>query len=234
LLKNSSYYFTILIGCEDPECEPENSDIITDKPELTSFHSISIDGSFNVNLIQSPIQEVSIAGPSNYVNNIEARVEDDVLFLSSQLCFENSSAIDVDINLTELRSLTVDGSGSVFTNNTLATDDLEIDSNGSADIDLIVENESISTTVDGSGSISILGTTFTQEIVINNSGDYSACGLASDMAFVTIQGSGDVGLAQCDEINAIVDGSGSVTYEGNPVVNSTINGSGEVEPGNCQ
>jgi len=221
----SLFFFS---NCDETDCEQGIGEIGNLNPELTAFHSVVIDGSFAVNLKQSPVAAVNIAGPNNLLEFITATIVDQTLTITSQKCFENSGDVIADIELPELQSLILNGSADIISENTLSTTNFKVNLNGTGDIKLIVENEAIDVMIDGSGEIELLGTTLVQDVAISGTGTYLGCGLDSNQIFVNIEGNGDANFGMSSEINAIIDGSGKVNYDGNPVINSTLTGSGDI------
>jgi hypothetical protein len=63
---------------------------------------------------------------------------------------------------------------------------------------------------------------------VAGSGDIWAGRLNGKSVRVSIAGSGDVRLGQCENLDVSIAGSGDVSYQGNPTVKKSIAGSGSV------
>jgi uncharacterized protein (AIM24 family) len=140
--------------------------------------------------------------------------------------------IEIDITVTDLKSLKVSGSGDIIVDSdTLVLEhELEMRISGSGAIYLKADLPSIDASISGSGDLELSGITQNLDIDISGSGRVEAFELASENARIEVSGSGktevfvDGGILDVD-----ISGSGKVWYKGNPSsLVMDVSGSGEI------
>jgi hypothetical protein len=103
---------------------------------------------------------------------------------------------------------------------------------GSADASLEgLDQPSLELSIAGSGEIRAAGRVERVFVSIAGSGDVGLFELASQEAVVTISGSGEVEVRAERSLRATVSGSGDVVYRGAPAVTANVSGTGSVRGG---
>lgn len=82
--------------------------------------------------------------------------------------------------------------------------------------------------LNGSSDIKLAGQVASQSVEIAGSGSYTARGLRSGSASVSIVGSADAAVWAVDSLAVSIAGSGDVRYHGQPKITQSVRGSGEV------
>jgi hypothetical protein len=91
-----------------------------------------------------------------------------------------------------------------------------------------LRTEQLTVDLSGAGNIVVAGSTTRQRVSIGGSGRYSATGLASQDAEVTIGGAGSADIAVDRTLTARISGSGTITYTGDAAVTRSVTGAGAV------
>ncbi|MFT5822674.1 MAG: hypothetical protein ACI8ZM_003930 [Crocinitomix sp.] len=208
---------------------------------IASFHSVQLNISVNVKIVEGDNSKVSFNGDSRLEQMLETSVENEVLRINVKEGMRKEYAKyahdnDVSINLTmsEVKSLVINGSGDIYSGDDIPSSDLDIQINGSGDVRLdkiLPENFEIS--VNGSGDVSLHGEgdITAGEININGSGDVCTRSIDVSKMSINIVGSGDVNVTCNEMLEVTILGSGDVCYSGNAQVVLQEYGSGEVQ--NC-
>ncbi len=177
--------------------------------EITDFHALSTEGSFNVRLVCQKAPSLEIEADDNILPLIRSEVSNGVLRLRALRSYSVREPIEVRISVQNLDGLSVMGAGKI-------------------DIDGL-KNERFE--IDSSGAPTIRVAGLTNVVDINSSGaaKIDTHRLQASRAIVESSGVSKIDLDVKDQLDVTISGPSTVTYEGDPVVNKTINGPGKLE-----
>ena len=180
--------------------------------QVANFSKVKINGSGDVEIVPSNNQQVIVSGYTNLLDVYESKVVNGEL----QLGFESrknirNDNIKVRIEIPDVRSVNINGSGDVLVNGFL-------------------QGTELSSLINGSGRIRIWSSAFDRmSYNINGSGDIFAAGIPSKTTEALISGSGFIELNCTQQLKIRISGSGTVDYYGNPpATDISISGSGVV------
>ncbi|HJW29425.1 MAG TPA: head GIN domain-containing protein, partial [Saprospiraceae bacterium] len=188
-------------------------DIVTKQIQLDPMHGVGLGISGELILTQGSVQQVTIEGQQNIIDNIKREVRDG--FWSIEYIKNVREAKDVRIRITvpNLDEIGLSGSGSITSTNQFSgLDKLEMDISGSGGIQFDMEAKSTELNLSGSGKADLKGTTGKFEINISGSGNVMADDLKSSGCEVAISGSGDASVQVNGDLEAAISGSGDVVY----------------------
>jgi hypothetical protein len=193
------------------------------KKILENFTSITLNGTFDVTLVQGTENSVSVK-EGNIEELVSAEVKDNNLVLKNA----KKSASDVTITFINLNKLELSASGDVTAPDTIRSDKFEILLNGAvSDLKLNVNVKELSTVISGAGDVTLKGTADSHFIQIKGAGDVKAYDLATNTTNVEILGAGDAKVNAKQELKGEINGAGNITYLQEPASkNITINGIG--------
>ena len=202
------------------------------------FHSIILNAPTMVILEKGNQNEVNYSGSSEAIALLQTKINNGVLTINIEKGKEKAfsrynkkNPVKITLTMPKLKSVKVNGSGGVYSEDKIETDKLSVQVNGSGDIkfDEIVPNE-IYVFVNGSGDINFYGKGVTAkgEIKVTGSGD--VCTSTFDILDLKVKlvGSGDASVYSSGEIKINLVGSGDIRYSGNADVIVSITGSGDV------
>lgn len=223
-------YGAMFTSCTDVFCVQGTGDVEIRDINVNSFDAIENRTSIDIYLTQvsEPSYVIEARGQSNILDEIDLVVVNGELIIESRECFNTSEELSLYIDVDELESITVNGSGDIMGIGVFELNDLEIDINGSGDLDLELLADDIETEIRGSGDILLQGECDNHDVRISGSGDLESFGMWSEETDIRISGSGDAEIYVEDVLDVVITGSGSVYYKGFPDVNATITGSGSV------
>ena len=223
-------YGAMFTSCTDVFCVSGTGDVVIRDIQVSSFDAIENRTSVDIYLTQAsePTYTIEARGQSNILDEIEFSVINGELIIDSRECFNTSEELTIYIDVDQLDAITLGGSGDVFGVGIFELGDLEIEINGSGDIDLELLADDIETEIRESGDVTLQGEADQHDIRITGSGDLESFGLCTEESDIRISGSGDAEVSVEDVLDVVITGSGSVYYKGFPDVNATIIGSGSV------
>lgn len=220
----------LLSACNVWNCKKGKGDVIRKEMALETFSSIVVDGSMEVLLSRSTVQEVNVEGQSNLIDLVELSVKDGVLHVGTSKCYNSDRPFNVMVAIPTVEAITVRGSGSVRNAGSFTVPHLILEVSGSGDVDLQVDARRISALLDGSGGIGLKGSCAALAATVQGSGGISAANLVCSTVTAKLYGSGDITVDVSDRLEADVNGSGTIQYRNEPAgIEQRINGSGSIK-----
>ncbi len=182
----------------------------TENRQVATFTKVKINGSAEVEIIQSNTQRLSITGYGNLLAIYESQVNNGELSLGykSRYNIKNDN-IKIRVEVADIRSVYLNGSGDIIITN-------------------FTQGVELASTINGSGRVRVQNSSFTKMAYhINGSGSMYGAGIAAQQAEVSIHGSGHIELSCSQHLKVNIEGSGTVDYYGNPATTDiSIHGSG--------
>jgi hypothetical protein len=220
MTKPLSYSATLLAlaslgGCFSVQSEQDARPTTTqDLSKLDSFDTIESSGSADIVVkVGGEEQSINLEGSQSRIDNVETKVVDGKLVIEEKSTglFGNSGKLKITITVPALKAFELNGSGDVTVTG--------------------IESTGFEGEINGSGEMILAGEAETVSLAVSGSGDIIADGLKAKNGTVSIAGSGNVNIAAADQLTVNVTGSGDVTYFGEPKITQTVTGSGEVTKG---
>ncbi len=207
--------------------------IVSEEFSLEEFDRIGVAIPCKVSITQGKQQKVVVKGQKNILDNIKRKVKGGFWEISFKKNTRKFDPVRIEITVSNLQELTLAGSGSVKTNNTIQTDgNFELSISGSGNADIQVEAQDIACSVSGSGSLHLSGRANNLDASLAGSGSISAYDMKVNNCQVSTVGSGSAKVHVRDNIEASMVGSGNVLYKGDPKVDASVIGSGKVRKAN--
>jgi hypothetical protein len=204
--------------------------VIEEERLVSGFGGVRLDTEGDILLMQGETEGLAIEAEDNIVAELITEVIADQLVIRTRpdIELEPTRPIIYRITIANVRSLAIDGSGSILADG-VETDELELGIDGSGEIALeALRANRIQTTIDGSGDIVLSGVVDREVVEIDGSGNYDALELQARSGHAGIDGSGAVRMYVTDELSVDIDGSGDVLVKGEARLSSSVRGSGEV------
>jgi hypothetical protein len=212
--------------------------------ELPEFKGIYVNSNYTVYLKQSNKQEVDVEADPDIFALTKVFVENGVLMVNVERKPDSPnksiwSKIDdiklkmvmkVMVSVKNVNELQVNGGGKIVSENSIASDYLNLAISGSGSMDLDIKGNNVKTEVSGSGNVVLKGYATTNDIYISGSGSLNAFSLELENAKVKVSGAGTCEISASNKLEATVLGSGSIKHKGNTKdVNKKVYGSGSIE-----
>jgi hypothetical protein len=202
---------------------------------ISGFQAIELDGSMKLVVRQAAKESVELRGDDNLLSLIETTVVDHDGVPTLQIGtkrdanFSTRGPMVVTVDVVQLKSIAVSGSGDAVAEGVKAAD-LQLSVSGSGDLRLRrLSADAVAVKVSGSGDVGVSGRAGKLHVSIAGSGDVSTRELEADDVSVNIAGSGDAMVNARKTLAVSIAGSGDVVYVGDASVKSSIAGSGSVK-----
>jgi hypothetical protein len=212
--------------------------------ELAEFNGIYVNSNYSVQVKQSNKQEVVVDALAEIYQLTEIKVEDGILMINvERKPDEKNKSIwakidDIKLNPTmkimvsmkNVSKLYVNGGGKIESENSIASDNIEVGVAGSGSMNLDIKGNIVKTEVSGSGNLTLSGYATTNDILVSGTGTLSAFKCELESAKIKLSGSGNAEIAVSSTLDAYVMGSGSIKHKGNTKnVTKKIFGSGSID-----
>lgn len=214
----------------DYHCIKADHSTRSETRDLADFDrvSLNISGNLTIHIEDSIDPYIEIEGSSPLVSNLETKVRNNKLIIEYDRCVSRSEDLELTLYTSYVDELQLNGSGTIYSYNTLKANEIDLSISGSGDMDLSVDADRVITDISGSGDVDLFGDAPHQVISISGSGSYNSFDVNSKYGKVDIAGSGDVKVNVDSLLDVKISGSGDVFYLGSPEVKSNISGSGSV------
>lgn len=235
--------FSILFLFASFSAYPGGNDIVKKTLELPEFHSVSVNSNYAVYIKQTNKQEVKVEALREIYEISEFRVKDGVLHININKKEDTKSkslwakiddiklapTLNLHISMRDVKKLSVNGSGKIISENSIASPEIDLLVSGAGSIDLDLKGSVINSEISGSGNIKIKGYASDHKILLTGSGIMNAYNFEVERANAHLSGSGNCEINVSDALEARVHGTGLLQHKGNTrSVTSEIFGQGTV------
>ncbi|MEO6348450.1 MAG: head GIN domain-containing protein [Aquaticitalea sp.] len=199
----------------------------------SDYDSVQCSGSFDFVLVAGIEGSIKIEGEENLMQYLITEVKDGNLIVRTEdrinLQFSKDKTIKITIPFKEISSVSLSGSGDLWNQDKIITDNMKVSLTGSGDVVLNVEATSTKASVAGSGDLILKGKTHSLNANVSGSGNLHGFELPAMKTEISVAGSGDAEVVCYESLKAQVAGSGDIRYKGNPKIeDSKVAGSGSI------
>lgn len=186
---------------------------------VKSFSSINANTVANIVYTQSDVASVRVDGVEGFIDYLEIKVRDGVLFIENSIELDKHSHVPlvVFVSSPRLDSIETRGIGNWCLKGKVKTDNLNIISKGIGIIQALdLQSKKISVKYNAIGELKLGGTTQIVEIFSNGVGNIDCKNLLAITAMVRSTKSGKVNCFASENIGLYNEGIGEITYHGSP------------------
>lgn len=210
-----------------------NGNMTTETRSTGDYEGIKCAGSMDFILVAGTEGEITIEGESNLLEHIVTEIKNGNLVVKVKnkvnLSPSWNKTIKVTIPFKDINNVSLAGSGDLWNEDKITSNNLDVSLAGSGDIILNVETTSLEGSLAGSGDLTLKGNTNDLNVKVAGAGDISAFGLQANNTIASVAGSGDIKIVSNKSLKARVAGSGDIEYKGNPEKEDTkVSGSGTI------
>jgi len=206
--------------------------VVKENRNLSGFTKVSFGVSGNMYINTGKEFKVELEGEKGLLEDIITEVSSGKLVIKKENWRMNGNEkVTVYITMPEVNGVGVSGSGRAEIRDAIKTESLSLSVSGSGKLyttDIVVSD--LKCSISGSGDIILGGggTVSTADISISGSGNYTGESAKLGTADISISGSGNCIINVTESLKASVSGSGNITYTGNPKIDARVSGSGKV------
>ncbi|GAB3335884.1 head GIN domain-containing protein [Marivirga atlantica] len=210
---------------------------------IVDFHSISCNSKYTVYVKQSNKVEVKVEAVKEIYEISEFVVKEGVLHININKEESNDKSVlrqiddikilptlKVYVSIKDVKALSVNGTGKIITENSIAADDLKLLVAGSGSLEADIKGKTVDAKVAGPGRLKLSGYANNLRLDLSGSGDVEAYDFEVSSAEVLSYGSSSANINVTDKLDATIYGSGSIDVKGaTKELSKKIYGSGSIE-----
>lgn len=233
-MKDVLFFIFVLfcfVSCTD--CTEGDGDVVSERRTVEVFSIVNLDGSADLILNQEQtgdISKVVVHAQENVLPYFKTDVSSGELTIDMVGCISTNERSFIDVFVTEIEEINLNGSGSISSGGKLLGKKIDIKNDGSGSINLGFDGSILSINNDGSGSINIIGKS--KDLIIRNdgSGSIDLSDFVADRVHVINSGSGNVLVNVLRNAIIELNGSGNIIIKGDPQnIEQSNHGSGSIK-----
>ncbi len=237
---NKLYHIALILlvfpfACQkgESDCFSGTGELVSVLRELEPFNRVEFGGLLELELVQNFNDTFSLRleGPSDIVDGIESKVESGVLKLKNRnrckwLKSANQS-LKLVLNVHRLIGMTVEGSASLSSNDSLYLPKFTLEQQSTGRINLKVKGGQIEVNSYQAGDIILSGYTAVLVATLFDTGPLHSTSLQSDYCFVFNYGLNDAHVQPYKVLESYIENTGHVYYYADPIESLKTQGRGK-------
>ena len=197
--------------------------------KVKDFHSIELNGSYEVILTQGEKSKVLIEASDKVHDAIEVKVKRGVLIFSMDTKNAILKKTKIYISNPDFEAIHIRGAANLWSTTGVKSKDLHILTSGAGEVDLDVNVGNLDAEIHGAGNIKLRGHADSSYMNIDGAGGIKAFDLEVDELDVELNGAGTAQVYAENDLDVEIRGIGKVTYEGDPKLHKNISGLGRLK-----
>jgi hypothetical protein len=211
-----------------------NGEVTVVNRSTGDYNGVKCSGFMDFKLIPGTEGNIKIEAESNLIEYIVTEVKNGDLIVKVEnnvnLKPSRNKPLLITIPYETVDKVSLSGSGDVWNEGTLVSNNFNASISGSGDVVLKISSSKAKGTVSGAGDLTLKGSATDLVASVTGSGDFHGFDLESVNVDVAVTGSGDAAVNVSGELRARVTGSGDIEYRGNPTKEDTkVTGSGSIQ-----
>lgn len=197
--------------------------------ELDTFHSVNINGMFEVLIKQGDSYKLEIETDSNLIRTISGKVENQELKVSQSKIILKSEKLKLIITSPYVDNLEIQGAVEIKSDSLLSWPRTNLNVTGAANVSLSIDGQEFIAYISGGSKIKLNGNVQHFELTLTGAGQINAEDFNVKTCNVNISGIGKANLNTSDSLHVAISGAGKVTSRGGAFLSQSITGAGKVE-----
>ena len=196
-----------------------------------AFDRLELAGAARVVVVQGERDQCFIAGDAEVQKSVEVELADRQLVIrpSGGWKFWHSGKLFVQVEMRQIKQLSVSGASDVQVPGPLRADQLKLSISGAGNVRLDqLQAKQLVFAISGAGDGQLGGRVDELALQISGKGKVIADRLQAKSARVSVSGLGNVVVWVTDDLAAHISGIGSVDYFGSPSVQRSVSGMGSI------
>lgn len=196
--------------------------------KMADFSEISLNGSYEVELIQGSEYSVEIDADEGQLDQIITQVNGNRLTVTSGMGkrWNIDNGVKVKITSPNFTQISLSGGVDLETDHPIDADALHVQVSGAADMDLELHVRQLTMNLSGAANAELKGQAEAIDFQVSGAGHIEADQLQAQSAKVRLSGAGAVSVFAEKTLDVRISGAGSVTYKGDPELSKSVSGLG--------
>ncbi|MBN1416295.1 MAG: DUF2807 domain-containing protein [Bacteroidales bacterium] len=206
-----------------------NGKVVKETRDVSRFTELKVATGIDAIITQGDNESVVVEADENLQEWIKTEVVDNRLKVYSDKNIRSAREKKVYITYKKLNSIDITSAGDVDGDNTLVTDELDIEMSSAGDLNLDVEVDKLEIDISSAGDAKLSGKTNYLKADLSSAGDLNAFDLEAKSGDVNVSSAGSARVFITEEASFKCSSAGNITYMGEPrIKNISTSSAGSV------
>jgi len=193
-----------------------NGKVVKQSRNVSGFSGLKVATGIDAVITQGERESLTVEADENLMDYIKTEVVDGKLKIYSDKNIRNAKEKKVYIEYKKLNSIDISSAGNVDGNNTLVTDELDIEMSSAGDLTLAMEADKLEISISSGGDAKLSGKVNTFKADLSSAGDLNAYELEAKVGNISVSSAGTASVFITDEASFQCSSAGSINYKGEP------------------
>jgi len=198
--------------------ERGSGNVIKETRNVSGFHGIDVGGAFEVILIKANKEKVVLEIDDNLMPYVTTKVFAGILEIDNKRDFRNPTELKVTIYYKSIDEIDLSGAASIYSDDVLKTESLEIEASGASDIELKLDLVFLEADFSGASKIEFSGRAKSVEVETSGATVYRAIDLETERCELDASGAAVARIWVTEELSLEASGASSIKYKGSPSI----------------
>ena len=208
ILGTSSCYF------DSMESTYGNGDVVSEERMIEDFTGLKVSSGIDVIMKQGDNISLLLEADENLHDAIKTEVIDNTLKIYTTKNIRKAKSKIVYLVYKDLNAIKVSSAGDVRGENTLRTEQINIDLSSAGDLKLKLEADEVNCDISSSGDVRLSGSTNLLDADLSSAGDLHAFELIAKECRVSCSSAGDARVHASEKLVLRSSSAGSIYYKG--------------------
>ena len=200
----------------------------TAQTDLPEFNKIKVYGKMEVSIKYGQEQSVTVKTDDQFKSEVKCEVADGQLRISAGVIPRQTNVVVV-VGCPKLKAIELGGGAKCINRGAISTDTLLLEVSAGAELDLLVESDSVDVLVARGGFVRLNGKARAVKLKTSTGGSYAADEMENNV-FYAEMGGGIARTKTSDLIVADLAAKATLLYTGSPKIKKKDGSKGEIKP----
>ena len=201
----------------------------TQTRSIGPFTGVRAEEGIDVFLKKGPKESIRVEVSGTSLDNVITELSGSYLKVHMRSGdYRGSVDVKVYVTYVKIDKLSASSAGSIFSEGSIETDDLELSASSAGNVDLTIQAGTVEVNVSSAGEVELQGTANTLVAEAASAGEIDAYDLTAKKVEAEASSAGSIKVSVTEELDAHSSSGASIRYRGNPnksITNSTSGGS---------
>ncbi|MBK0383434.1 DUF2807 domain-containing protein [Pedobacter sp. SD-b] len=225
------FLFTVILAISacNSECIKGSGNQKTEERSIPEFSKIEFEGNIKLTLYQDDNTSMNITSDDNILKEIKTSVDGDVLKIKIKGNYCDLGPIEIVLHTKKINKIDASGSAEINSATAIKSDNFELDLSGNSNVNLELVTGRLDVQSSGSAAINLKGQARENNLEMSGSTQLEAFDLVVGDYNIKSSGSSDCKINVLNSLNVKSSGASNIQYKGNPkTVNNDKSGSSDL------
>ena len=193
-----------------------NGKVVKQQREVQNFSCLKVATGIDAIITQSDTIAVTVEADENLMDWIKTEVVNGELKIYSDKSIRSAKEKKVYVNYKKLNEIDISSAGDVNSENTLVTDELNIEMSSAGKISLALEADRVEIDISSAGNARLSGKTNYFKAELSSAGELNAFELEAKIGDIRVSSAGNAKVFITEEANFQSSSAGDIDYKGEP------------------